>query len=56
MMASYAMKDVWNFRHLYCADDVPIEDLAEAQYVRTVHAGHGKECLQLLAAQKATSS
>lgn len=55
-MNSYALKDTWNFRHQYCTDDVPIEDPAEAQYVRTVHAGHGKECLQLLAAQKAISS
>jgi hypothetical protein len=55
-MTPYALKDIWNLRHQYCEDEVPIDDLDEARFVLTVHAGHGSHCRQYLTALKRAST
>jgi hypothetical protein len=56
MTASYALKDLWQVGHRFCADDPgPIDSLDEARFILTTHSGHGSHCRQYLAAQKRAS-
>lgn len=50
MQTSLDTRDLWNARHSNCAVEPTDLDEDLAHYLRGVHAGHGPECRQYLAA------
>ncbi|WP_330229357.1 hypothetical protein OHA40_25250 [Nocardia sp. NBC_00508] len=51
MQTSLDTQDLWRTQHRDCAAEPSTDlDLDRALFIRSVHAGHGPECRQYLAA------
>ncbi|MBF6296479.1 hypothetical protein IU459_02855 [Nocardia amamiensis] len=51
MQTSLDMQDLWRTQHRDCTAEPTTDlDLDRALFIRGVHAGHGPECRQYLAA------
>lgn len=51
MQTSLDMRDLWGSRYGNCSAEPDLEiDRERAQFIRSIHAGHGPTCRQYLAA------